>query len=111
MRHHEPVDVVLPALGALSVVLPDHLRAVPQDVSHLLKSCPLRQEARRQRMAVAVSMGIFDSRFLEDSGECPLRDSLLRRGSIAGLPLPGSLLPFLDALCRLPAAHEAPWLK
>ena len=59
MRKHEPVDVGLPALGPLAVVLPNHRRAVPEDVRDLLKRGALFQQPGRERMAEAVGVSFL----------------------------------------------------
>jgi hypothetical protein len=37
MGQHKPVDVVLPSFRPLAIMLPDHRRAVAQDVGDLLE--------------------------------------------------------------------------
>ena len=68
MRHHEAVDVGLPALCPLPVVPPNDLRAVPQNVRNLLERCAVLQQPRGKGVPIPMGVGIFDPRFREDSG-------------------------------------------
>jgi hypothetical protein len=75
MGQHEPVNVVLPALGPLAVVLSNHRRAVPQDVGYLLKGGFFFQQPCRQGVTVTVCVGVFYARFLEYGCERPFGDA------------------------------------
>ena len=57
MREHEAVDNRLTPLGPLAVMRPDDLRAVSQDVRHLLERGALLQEASGQGMPIAMRVG------------------------------------------------------
>ena len=59
VRHHEPVDALLPALGPLAVVLPDHLRTVSEYVGHLLeRGAPFPQQPSGE--GVPIPVGVRD---------------------------------------------------
>jgi hypothetical protein len=96
MGKHQFVDTVLPPLRPFTVVLPYHVRAVPEDVSYPLEGGPPRQQPGCERMAEAVGMGVLHAGLLEHGSEGPLRYSDDRPSRCLGVPevvrtIPGSV--------------------
>src|SRR5215813_13357804 len=75
MGEHEPVDLVLSALGPLPVMLPNHYLRVAQDVRDLLETSPFPEQTGSKCVAVTMGVSVLYARLLENCGQRPFRNS------------------------------------
>ena len=73
MREHEPVYVVLASLRPLAVMLPDHRRAVSQDIGDLFECGALFKQPGCQRVPKPVRVRVLHTGFPENRSKGPFR--------------------------------------
>jgi hypothetical protein len=62
-------------LDHLPLVLPNHLRGIAKDIGGFLERGSPFQQPRRQRIAEAMGMRVFDARLFEHGRQSPLCNS------------------------------------